>query len=60
MNIPSKFPTYTKYNAVEVMKTIEGLIDCVKDLEGRLAAAESKLAKCGSCDKAPVKKTSSK
>ena len=68
MNIPNKFPTYTKYNAVEVMKTVEGLIDCVKELEARLAVAEGRLAKCegccsteGGCEKkATVKKTDSK
>ncbi len=60
MKIPAKYKSYTKINQQTTMMNIDGLIDCVVELEKRLNIAEAKLAKCGSCDKAPVKKTTSK
>ena len=57
INLPSKFTTFTKYNAVEVMQKIEGLIDCCEALEARLSENETKLSDCGSCvEKNPTKK----
>lgn len=56
-NLPSKFTTFTKYNAVEVMQKIEQLTDYCAALEVRLTGTETKLSDCGSCvEKSPTKK----
>ena len=57
---PSKFTTYTKMNAVEVMQKIESVMDWVVELETRLAAAEAKCLQCTVSAKAKAEVKDSK